>query len=115
MKGPNDEKDFIHNCPYKGKKCGDNKDYNFKHLYSYCNQCYIDGEYNIKNGRWIKDDKDTYTDIERETNNYKEELANNCKFGKDKNICYAKDFLEICQYCNKKFSRKTKPQSRGFF
>ena len=43
---------------------------------------------------------------QKEANKYKEELAQNCKFAKKHSkTCNMKDTLEICNYCDKNFSR----------
>lgn len=101
-----DIKEFAEKCPYKLGECDDIKTEGLYHLRSHCNQCFDEQKYNINNGRCFEKDNIKYIEQQKEANKYKEELAQNCKFAKKHSkTCNMKDTLEICNYCNKNFSR----------
>ena len=100
--------EFSANCPHKGKECLKPIWDNLNITLSHCDQCYDEGKYNIQNGR-NKNGDPKYVNFAIHAELYKEELAKNCRFGKESGenskTCDMKDFLEICKYCKKKFTR----------
>ena len=103
--------EFKKECPYLNNgSCGSEMPP------SYCDKCYENGEYNIKNGRSFNEyhsptpvvdpekNKELYF-FNKITEEHNEELAKECKFKKENEPCKYKDFWEKCAYCEKEFSR----------
>lgn len=94
---------FKYTCPYRqDETCGN------EYPPSYCEKCFDNGKYNIKNGRFSSaycpetgECKD-YADIIKEHNAL---LVNTCNLNKGKETCSYKDLFEKCHYCNREFSR----------
>ena len=97
--------EFSAKCPYALKECNDICTNGLYNLKSHCTQCYNEKKYNIKNGRCFETEGRKYVQQQQEANKYKVELAQNCKYAENSRYCEMKDTLEICNYCNKSFSR----------
>lgn len=105
LENSKDRFDFLAACPYKGNECGSHEPP------SYCDKCYKEGKYNIKNGRSAYEFSNTEPgEIENNAYNkiveaHNKKLANECEFKSENNTCKYKDYWEKCIYCKAEFSR----------
>ena len=74
-------------------------------LKSHCEQCYRFGFPAHEFGRNLYDNEEIAI-LKEMVEEYKRELAENCKFARKKNdTCGFKDCFDMCSFCDREFSR----------
>lgn len=97
-------KAFSRKCDFYKGECIPLQKIEGMELKSHCYQCYKFGMPTPSFGRELYDDEDIAT-LKKVVNEYKRELAENCKFAKKDNTCGLKDCFDMCAFCDREFTR----------
>ncbi|MBD5405891.1 hypothetical protein HDR59_05080 [bacterium] len=98
-------KAYTKKCTFRNITCKPIQKVDGMTLKSHCEQCYKFTYPNPLYGRSLYNNEEIAV-LKEMVEEYKRELAENCKFARKKNdTCGFKDCFDMCSFCDREFSR----------